>query len=169
LLGSALRFLLGPVAFFFALPLLGRAALLGRGGLASGAFCLCGRCGGGRRGQSAGLFLFVASPLLGLGSRLDRLELGRRPGGKPESSVCGQGSSPTEAEPPIPLRNPISGARIADNERGRPTSNDHIAHQAHGQSRALLADDRQLDARNRPRRYGRVFALGPGRPPGDDA
>src|SRR4051812_37797748 len=68
LLGSALRFLLGPVAFFFALPLLGRAALLGRGGLASGAFCLCGRCGGGRRGPSAGLFLFLAPPPPGLGS-----------------------------------------------------------------------------------------------------
>ena len=157
LLGSELRFLLGV------------AALLGCSGFPPGAFCLCCRCGDRRRDQSAGLFFFAAPPLHGLGFRIDKLELGRRPGGEMERSVCIQGSSPTEAEPPIPLQSYIFRPRIADNERGRLTSNDHIAHQACGQSRALVADDGQLDAWNRPRRQGRVSALGSGRPPGDDA
>jgi len=47
LLGSALRFLLGAAAFLLSPRLLRGAALLGCGGFAPGAFCLC--CGGGDR------------------------------------------------------------------------------------------------------------------------
>jgi len=113
---ESLALVFDAATFVFSPRLLRAAALLGCGGFPPGAFCLC--CGGGdrRRHQFAGLFLFAAATLLGLGIRIDELELGRRPGGEPESSVCGERSSPTEAEPPIPLGNPVSRARIADSE-----------------------------------------------------